>query len=116
MRIRSAYTNFDNIVLGYHSNQPYAYQHNRSRGKLEWNLDSISPQALTRGLHQQSRIFYHRRSIGCVQHTFLLTDKRLERFRKKDQFWRCARSTFETELKANLAHMALLGFCCCWTK
>ncbi|KAH0669870.1 hypothetical protein KY285_024005 [Solanum tuberosum] len=32
---------------GYHSNQPDANQH-KSRGKLEQNLDSISPEALTR--------------------------------------------------------------------
>ncbi|XP_049406075.1 uncharacterized protein LOC125869662 [Solanum stenotomum] len=45
----------------------------------------------------------------CARHILANWAKDYRGLKRRNQFWKCARSTFEAELKANLAHMALLG-------
>jgi len=45
----------------------------------------------------------------CARHILANWAKDYRGLERRNQFWKCARSTFEAELKANLAHMALLG-------
>ncbi|KAG5606327.1 hypothetical protein H5410_027819 [Solanum commersonii] len=45
----------------------------------------------------------------CARHILANWAKDWRGLEIRNQFWKCARSTFEVELKANLAHMALLG-------
>ncbi|KAH0677711.1 hypothetical protein KY285_025512 [Solanum tuberosum] len=44
----------------------------------------------------------------CARHILANWAKDWRGLERRNQFWKCARSTFEAELKANLAHMALL--------
>uniref|UniRef100_M1BH26 Transposon protein, Mutator sub-class n=1 Tax=Solanum tuberosum TaxID=4113 RepID=M1BH26_SOLTU len=45
----------------------------------------------------------------CARHILANWAKDYRGLERRNQFWKCARSTCEAELKANLAHMALLG-------
>ncbi|KAG5609836.1 hypothetical protein H5410_021117 [Solanum commersonii] len=45
----------------------------------------------------------------CARHILVNWEQDYRGLERSNQFWKCARSTFEAELKANLAHMALLA-------